>query len=84
MSQALTPTPGAYSAISRGFRKTYSGAGEGHVDGRTARTLPTKQEGQIMANYRVISSDNHVFEPPDLWTSRAKPAFKDRVPQLVR
>src|SRR5499433_1633470 len=37
-----------------------------------------------MANYRVISSDNHVFEPPDLWTSRVKPAFKDRVPQLVR
>ncbi|MGH7065908.1 MAG: amidohydrolase family protein, partial [Stellaceae bacterium] len=37
-----------------------------------------------MANYRVISSDNHVFEPPDLWTSRAKPAFKDRVPQLIR
>src|SRR5882757_6659967 len=37
-----------------------------------------------MANYRVISSDNHVFEPPDLWTSRAKPVFKDRVPQLVR
>ena len=37
-----------------------------------------------MANYRVISSDNHVFEPPDLWTSRAKPAFKDRVPQMVR
>ena len=37
-----------------------------------------------MANYRVISSDNHVFEPPDLWTSRARPAFKDRVPQLVR
>src|SRR5260370_10491567 len=37
-----------------------------------------------MANYRVISSDNHVFESPDLWTSRAKPAFKERVPQLVR
>jgi hypothetical protein len=36
-----------------------------------------------MANYRVISSDNHVFESSDLWTSRAKPAFKDRVPQLV-
>src|SRR5262249_6788948 len=36
-----------------------------------------KQEGHIMANYRVISSDNHVFEPPDLWTSRVKPAFKD-------
>lgn len=37
-----------------------------------------------MANYRVISSDNHVFEAPDLWTSRARPAFKDRVPQLGR
>ena len=23
-----------------------------------------------MGNYRVISSDSHVFEPPDLWTSR--------------
>src|SRR5438309_10226250 len=41
-------------------------------------------EGQIMANYRVISSDNHVSESPDLWTSRARPVFKDRVPQLVR
>ena len=37
-----------------------------------------------MAHYRVISSDNHVFEPPDLWTSRARPEFKDRVPHLVR
>ena len=36
-----------------------------------------------MADYRVISSDNHVFEPPDLWTSRAKPSFLDRVPKLV-
>src|SRR5947199_407404 len=65
-------------------RPGYGGAGEGRVDGRTARALTTKREGQIMANYRVISSDNHVFEPPDLWTSRAKPVFKDRVPQLVR
>src|SRR3989440_12578294 len=48
------------------------------------RALTTKQESQIMGNYRVISSDNHVFEPSDLWTSRAKPAFKERVPRLVR
>src|SRR5712671_6561902 len=38
----------------------------------------------MLVNYRVISSDDHVFEPPDLWTSRAKPAFKDRIPKLVR
>ena len=36
-----------------------------------------------MTNYRVISADNHVFEPPDLWTSRAQPSFLDRVPKLV-
>ena len=37
-----------------------------------------------MANYRVISSDNHVFEPPDLWLSRIEPEFKDRAPRVVR
>lgn len=37
-----------------------------------------------MADYRIISSDNHVFEPQDLWTSRAQSEFKDRVPHLVR
>ena len=36
-----------------------------------------------MSDYRVISSDNHVVEPPDLWTSRAEAKFKDRVPHLV-
>ena len=35
-----------------------------------------------MSNYRVISSDNHVFEPEDLWTSRAESKFKDRVPHV--
>ena len=37
-----------------------------------------------MAGYRVVSSDNHVVEPPDLWTSRADGKFKDRVPQVIR
>ena len=36
-----------------------------------------------MANYRIISSDNHINETPDLWTSRIEPKFKDRCPQLV-
>ena len=35
-----------------------------------------------MADYRVISADNHVIEPADLWTSRAEPRFKDRVPRI--
>ena len=30
--------------------------------------------------YRLIDSDTHVNEPPDLWTSRVSAKFKDRVP----
>ena len=36
-----------------------------------------------MADYGVISSDNHVIEPLDLWTSRAESKFKDRAPHVV-
>ena len=36
-----------------------------------------------MSSYRVISSDNHVFEPTDLWTSRGESKFKDRLPHVV-
>ena len=36
-----------------------------------------------MANYRVISSDSHVFEPADLWTSRIEPKYRDRAPRMV-
>ena len=36
-----------------------------------------------MASFRVISSDSHVFEPPDLWTSRLEPRSRDRAPQVV-
>ena len=37
-----------------------------------------------MSSYRVISSDNHVVEPIDLWTSRSESKFKDRVPHVER
>ena len=37
-----------------------------------------------MAGYRVVSSDNHIMEPPDLWTDRMQPKFKDRGPVMVR
>ena len=36
-----------------------------------------------MSSYRIISSDNHITEPPDLWISRAEPKFKDKVPQVM-
>jgi len=32
----------------------------------------------------ILSSDSHVFEPPDLWTQRIDAAFRDRAPRMVR
>ena len=37
-----------------------------------------------MANELIISSDSHVFEPPDLWTKRIDKSFRDRAPRLQR
>ena len=37
-----------------------------------------------MSNYRIISSDNHVFELPDLWESRIEAKFRDRAPRIHR
>ena len=36
-----------------------------------------------MSSYRVISSDNHVWEPADLWATRMEPRFRDRAPRIV-
>lgn len=35
-----------------------------------------------LATIKVVDADTHVTEWPDLWTSRATPKFKDRVPQV--
>src|SRR5262245_63695837 len=32
----------------------------------------------------ILSSDSHVFEPPDLWTSRIDKAFRHRAPRMQR
>src|SRR5262245_22005764 len=32
----------------------------------------------------ILSSDSHVFEPPDLWTTRIDKAFRDRAPRFQR
>ena len=37
-----------------------------------------------MSRYRIISSDSHVFEPRDLWTTRIDPKFRDRAPRVAR
>ena len=37
-----------------------------------------------MQNGRILSSDSHVFEPPDLWTLRIESSFKSRAPRMQR
>ena len=37
-----------------------------------------------MENEVVISSDSHVFEPPDLWTTRIDSRFRERAPHMKR
>ncbi len=37
-----------------------------------------------MDGIKIISSDDHVFEPPDLWTSRLGDKYGDRTPHVAR
>ena len=37
-----------------------------------------------MTDYRIISADTHIVEPPDLYSSRVDPKFKDRAPRIER
>src|SRR5262249_20326403 len=39
--------------------------------------------GSSMAAFKLISSDSHVYEPQDLWTSRMPPQFRGRAPHVV-
>ena len=38
----------------------------------------------MSSNGLVLSSDSHVFEPPDLWTTRIDSAFAHRAPHIER
>ncbi len=38
----------------------------------------------MVDNHRVISSDSHIVEPPDLWFDRIDQQFKNRAPRLLR
>jgi predicted TIM-barrel fold metal-dependent hydrolase len=37
-----------------------------------------------MATYQLISADSHIVEPPDLYSSRIEPKFRDRAPCMER
>ena len=37
-----------------------------------------------MLTHKLISADSHIVEPPDLYTTRIEPKFRDRAPRLER
>ncbi len=37
-----------------------------------------------MVAYPVISADSHIVEPPDLYSSRIEPKYRDRAPRMER
>ena len=37
-----------------------------------------------MAAYKLISADSHIVEPPDMYTTRIDPKFRDRAPKMER
>ena len=37
-----------------------------------------------MADYKLISADSHIVEPPDLYSSRIEPKFRDCAPRMER
>ena len=37
-----------------------------------------------MADYKVISGDSHIVEPPDLYTNGVEPKFRARAPRMER
>jgi predicted TIM-barrel fold metal-dependent hydrolase len=45
----------------------------------TAKHAP---DADLARGIKVIDIDSHLSEPLDLWTSRATPKYKDRVPQM--
>ena len=44
----------------------------------------TTMEGCVMTIAKILSSDSHVVEPPDLWATRMEPKFRDRAPRVVQ
>src|SRR5262245_66536065 len=44
----------------------------------------TEKRKRVMAAYKLISADSHIVEPPDMYTSRIEPKFRDRAPRMER
>src|SRR5437660_12198050 len=58
---------------------------QGNVRGNCRRAT-NRAGGQAMslADIPIISADSHMVEPPEMWSERVAPAYRDRAPKLVR
>src|SRR5512147_2896639 len=45
-------------------------------------TVERVADANVVRGIKVIDIDSHLSEPLDLWTSRATPKYRDRVPQM--
>src|SRR5262245_24050454 len=50
----------------------------------SSRATWSRRSGERGRSMLILSSDSHVFEPPDLWTRRIDAGFRDRAPRMVR
>ena len=50
---------------------------------RKGASNPSEKEAAVEEEL-IISSDSHVFEPPDLWTTRIDKEFRERAPHMKR
>jgi predicted TIM-barrel fold metal-dependent hydrolase len=72
--------------IAQNARKYWSA--EGYTDGGVIREVDyASQSGGLdpmFAGIKIVDTDTHITEAPDLFTSRAPAAYKDRVPHIKR
>jgi predicted TIM-barrel fold metal-dependent hydrolase len=48
----------------------------------TDASSPPVSDRELIQGIKVVDVDTHLSEPLDLWTSRATPKYRDRVPQM--
>lgn len=53
-------------------------------DGPVAERCCPRLRKEMPVPPLILSSDSHVFEPPDLWQTRIDRAFRDRAPRIER
>lgn len=49
----------------------------------SAQPIATIDNGELTVN-KILSSDTHIMEPPDLWTSRIDAKFREAAPRVMR